>query len=249
MTLSAKYNMIYPPLVARIIAEESEKKDPTKAAKTRMHQLYGAYLQGNAHKKAAGLLEEPAEKILQLHASTKERLPHLQDFFAFVLKHAGESVTQILDLGCGFNPFSIPLMPRELTRNLAAYHAYDIDLRTRDLLNIFFGKIGLPPAAACADLAVETPSEAVDVAFMLKLVPVLEAQCKNRGFSLANALNTRFLVVSFPTKSLGGRDKGMEKNYAALFANACESGLLHNFTQTATAHIGNELVYILARCP
>ena len=245
MKLSTKYDMIYEPLIERIIAEESEKKDPIKSAKTRMHQLYGAYLHGNSHKKATVLLEEMnTAEILSLHASTRERLLCINELYHFIAEYTG-AVKSILDLGCGFNPFAVSLMPDSLVKNLEVYHTYDIDLRTRDLLNCFFEMKGLPAAAKCADLAAETPGELVDLAFMLKLIPVLEAQCAGRGFKLANALNTRFLVISYPVKSLGGREKGMEKNYAASFKKAEDAGLLNNFTLVASERIGSELIYVL----
>lgn len=264
MKISAKYNMLYPLLIERIIAEESKKKDPVKAAKTRMHQLYGAYFQGSVHKKAVEAIRQIdreevsiscrtghypfAVEILNLHASTRERMPYLPAFHAFIKEHIGdEKIRTILDLGCGFNPFAIPLMPIELTQNLETCHAYDIDLRLEDLLNSFFEKIGLPATAGCADLAVETPCCPADLTFMLKLIPVLEMQVKNRGFELANSLDTGFLVISYPIKSLGGRDKGMEKNYSASFENALKCGLLCNFTLIANKKIGNELVYLLRR--
>lgn len=244
--MSAKYDMLYPPLIERILAEEFGKKDPKKAAKTRLHQMFGAYLCGNAHKKAARLLKD-APTLLSLHASTKERLPHFENFYEFIATQVCVSggVKIISDLGCGFNPFALPLMPAVLTENLAEYHAWDIDIRTRDLLNVYFAEMLLPQSAKCADLAVETPCEASDVTFMLKLIPVLEAQIAGRGFALANAQNTQFLVVTYPTKSLGGREKGMEKNYAAAFENAYASGGLSNFRLIANEKIGNELVYVL----
>ncbi|MCL2197931.1 MAG: hypothetical protein FWB80_03310 [Defluviitaleaceae bacterium] len=257
----AKYDMLYPPLVERVFAENANKRDPIKAAKTQMHQMYGAYLQGKTHKKASELLDllganafgqknkcdttsgaSASSHIMELHASTKERLPFVKQFYGFIAKHTA-SVEMVLDLGCGFNPFALlhmMFLPK-------AYHAYDIDLRTKDLLNQFFKISGLPQTAKCADLAVETPTESVDLALMLKLVPVLEAQKLGRGYELANALNTRFLVISYPLKSLGRREKGMGKNYAASFRYACESGSLNNFSILESEKIGNELVYILLR--
>jgi 16S rRNA (guanine(1405)-N(7))-methyltransferase len=250
--MSGKYNMLYAPLVERIFAEESGKKDPVKAAKTRLHQLYGAYKQGHTHKKAHEALKtlgSPAfdqndylpkiTKILALHASTKERQPHLAEFYDFIFSHTNPPQS-VLDLGCGFNPFALHSMP---TESLKIYRAYDIDLRLKDLLNQFFALSDLPPAAECADLTTETPPHPADIAFMLKLLPVLEAQKAGRGFELANALNARFLVITYPLKSLGGREKGMEKTYSHAFESAAH--LLPNFRQVACEKIGNELVYIL----
>ena len=244
--ISSKYYMLYPPLVERILAEESKKKDPEKAAKTRLHQLFGAYVQGNAHKKAAAILKTgPApEKILALHASTKERLPTLTEFYSFIAAHTG-SPESITDLGCGFNPFSIPLMPVEFVKNLKKYNAYDIDMRTRDLLNGFFLTLGLPSSACCTDLAAETPQVEADITFMFKLLPVLDAQIPGRGYELAGELNTRFLVITYPLKSLGGREKGMERNYSEAFESAEAAGKFGIYKKTAHIRIGNELVYIL----
>ncbi|MCL1844649.1 MAG: hypothetical protein FWF77_01965 [Defluviitaleaceae bacterium] len=293
-----KYDMLYPPLVERISAEEERRvhmsasarsleagcdfyhKKTQKAAKTRLHQMFGAYLHGNAHKKASRILarqthsghrghvsasahslevgrsflcienKPDAEALLALHASTRERLPHIKNFYEFIAAHAGENKTSceiktISDLGCGFNPFALPLMPAEFTHSLEAYHAWDIDLRTRDLLSIFFAAQDLPQTAKCADLITDTPAISADVIFMLKLLPVLEAQSPGRGFALANAQNARFLIITYPTKSLGGREKGMEKNYSAAFENAVASGALSNFKPVASEKIGNELVYVL----
>ena len=254
MITGAKYNMLYPPLVERIIAEESRKgrKNYEKAVKTRLHQMFGAYVQGNAHKKASALLQELeagrdakeiATAIMALHASTKERLPHLEAFCEFVTRHTG-AVETIVDLGCGFNPFSIPYWAGY---KLKAYHAYDIDTRTKDQLNRFFAYLNLPPTADCADLAVESPTPKVDLAFMCKLVPVLESQVQGRGFALAKQQNAKFLVITYPLKSLGGREKGMSKNYTAQFEKAQTEGALGEYIPVECKAIGNELVYVLVR--
>jgi len=247
MITSAKYSMLHPPLVERIYNEEKDEKK----VKTRLHQMFGAYVQGNAHKKTAHLLNEleagrdakdVSAEILQLHASSKERSTFLQNFHDFIHSHVGE-VETILDLGCGFNPFSIPLLPYNITQ----YHAYDIDTRTKDLLNRFLQLLSLPQTADCADLAVETPTQNIDLVFMCKLVPVLEMQQPGRGFEIARQLNAKFLVITYPLKSLGGRSKGMGKNYAAQFENAHASGALGSYKPIAQQEIGNELVYILKK--
>lgn len=252
MITSSKYSMLYPALVERIYTEESRKagKNYEKAVKTRLHQMFGAYVQGNAHKKAVSLLQEleagkdakeVSGKVLTLHASTKERLPHLEAFCEFVTMHTGP-VESIMDLGCGFNPFSVPYWTEY---KLRAYYAYDIDMRTKDLLNRFFAYIKLPVFAACADLAIETPVEKVDLSLMCKLVPVLEAQAHGRGFELARQQNAKFLVITYPLKSLGGKEKGMGKNYAAQFDKALADGALGGYIPVEFMEIGSELVYVL----
>jgi len=105
----------------------------------------------------------------------------------------------------------------------------------------------MPQAAECADLTIETPASQADTAYLFKLIPVLEAQRKGRGYELAKSLNAKFLVITYPLKSLGGREKGMAKNYAAQLENALQTGQLGRFTREAQAVIGNELVCVLGR--
>ena len=244
-----KYCSLVPSLVERISHEERCAKNPDKALKTRLHQIYGAYIQPNSNKKASALIQQIAgqkptdeviAKLLMLHSSTSERLPYYREFYDFIFSHTG-AVSKILDLGCGFNPFSLlffPQLPSE-------YHAVDIDIHTKDLLNGFFDMLNLPKYATCEDLESVTPHVIVDLALMLKLFPVLEANNPGKAYSLANELNTAWLVVTFPTKSLGGKHKGMATNYRASFIDATNRNALSNFEIAAESKIGNELIYVL----
>ena len=279
--MTKKYAAVYPPLVERLLTEEGHRKghrkgpDRIKAVKTKLHQLYGAYTQDNAHKKAAAIirkLEEQgtdleqsdgaatAKSLLALHASTKERLPFYAEFYDFILQHTGP-VESVLDIGCGYNPFSIPLIQAASASNsqciaagqptgpavakLQAYYAYDIDTRVADLLNRFFAYMQLPQLARCADLAVHIPTEPADIALMCKLLPVLEAQSPGRGFRLARELNVRHLAITYPLKSLGGREKGMARHYSAAFEKALAEGELGKFAPVAQQQIGPEMLYLL----
>jgi 16S rRNA (guanine(1405)-N(7))-methyltransferase len=255
-----KYAHLHPPLADRIVAEEKNKSNPDKAAKTKLHQLYGAYLQPNAHKKVENILSEANEKeaipknflfaadgILRLHASTRERLPHYPDFYAFILNHI-DPPASLMDLGCGFNPFSLPyLLDRLPPNHLQIYRAYDIDTRQAESINRFFSLYGLPTAAECLDLAVEIPAPKADLALMLKLLPVLEAQSPANGFRLARSLNVKHLVISYPLKSLGGKEKGMARHYRHTFEAAYNAGELSPFVLRAESQIGTEWVCILKR--
>jgi len=273
--MTKKYTGVYPPLIERFFEEENQKTrntdrkqddktndkakiklkpnhtdkknnaDIAKVVKTKLHQAYGAYTQDNAHKKAAKLLDTledatTTKALLSLHASTKERLPHYQEFYEFILKHTGK-LESILDIGCGYNPFSLPLIPT----NIKTYYAYDIDTRVADLLNRFFTHQGLPPLARCEDLAVHIPKETADIALMCKLLPVLEAQTPGSGYKLARGLNVKYLLITYPLKSLGGREKGMIRNYTAAFESALADGQLGRFSLIAKQQIGAEMLYLL----
>ena len=55
------------------------------------------------------------------------------------------------------------------------------------------------------------------------------------------AVNARYLVISYPTRTLGGRDVGMMENYAAWMADHMPDNRIV-VDQFVT---GNELFYIL----
>jgi len=246
--MTKKYAGVYPPLIQRIQAEEEHKgsKHAPKAVKTKLHQLYGAYTQDNAHKKALALLSDMengidvTHQLLSLHASTKERLGHYHEFYDFILNHTGP-IESIMDIGCGYNPFSVNLIQAAIK----AYHAYDIDVRVADMLNRYFTILGLQPLAKCADLAVDFPEAQTDLALMCKLIPVLEAQAQGSGFRLARNLRVRYLLITYPLKSLGGREKGMAKHYATTFEKALTNGELGHLAPIAQKQIGRELLYLL----
>jgi len=252
--ISKKYATVHPPLVTRFMEEEEHKNPQSsiKAVKTKLHQAYGAYTQDNAHKKAKRLLDELAinpgnlptttKALLSLHASTKERLPHYTEFYDQILKHTGP-VESILDIGCGYNPFSIPLIPTKIK----AYHAYDIDTKTAELINHFLTHLNLPPQAKCTDLATQIPKETADLALMCKLLPVLEAQAQGSGYHLIRALDVRHLLLTYPLKSLSGREKGMTQHYTEAFSKAQAEGKLGNYHPIHQQQVGQEMLYFLAR--
>lgn len=252
---SRHYACLSPALVARIIGEEYPRyrrdKERVKAVKNRLHQLFGAFTGDRSHALAAAMLEEAAAggaeglreaalRILGLHASSTERLAELKAFHAFAFERApkGRALT-IADIGCGFHPFSIPWMPAPV----GVYHAIDVDTRTEGLLNRFFGLLGLPQTALTADILSEPFEEAVDIAFALKVLPVMEAQRKGSAQAVIDGLAARLVVVSYPIKSLGGHAKGMLSSYAAAFEGMRFAGR----AIAGKAVIGSELVYLLER--
>jgi 16S rRNA (guanine(1405)-N(7))-methyltransferase len=53
----------------------------------------------------------------------------------------------------------------------------------------------------------------VDVVFLFKVLPCLEQQEKGAGLRVLSSLSARYAIASFPTRSLGGFNKGMSENY------------------------------------
>lgn len=224
---SGKYADIDPGLVARIGAAELAKgrkfKDTVKAVRNKLHQVGGAY-QNVAPKYAIWLDELRAAEdadafrqacmaVMAAHASTKERLPILEDFYRQVFAVL-PPVNSVLDVACGLNPLALPWMPLD---EGVSYFACDMYADMVGFLNGFFA-LALPGGrTVVCDAVASLPRQAADVAFVLKAIPCLEQVDKDAGVRLLDGLNVRYAVISFPAKSLGGRSKGMVANYEAHF--------------------------------
>ncbi len=227
---SPKYCTIVRGLVERIARQEAAKgyeaKETVKAVKNKLHQVAGAYLvrppdyaswleelrQAAASSRREDLLSA-CRRMMRLHASTRERLPVLDEFFAQTL--AGlPPIRSVLDLACGLNPLAIPWMglPAE-----AEYIAVDIYSDMTDFLDMAMRSFPVRAAALSLDVVQSIPDRRVDLAFLLKSIPCLEQVEKAAGLRLLEATQASTLLVSFPAHSLGGRSKGMPANYESHF--------------------------------
>lgn len=217
---------------ARALERFPTRRAALDAAKRKLHQAFGAYLEGDGVERAGALLAgwPPAlagealrtrcEAILRCHASTAERLAGARDLYARIF--AGlPPPRRVADLACGLHPFAIPLMGLPPG---SAYEAVDLDERTPALLGEFFARAGIKGTARAADVLAPGFRSEADVVLLMKAATCLERQETGAVASLLSRLAAPVVVVSFPTRSLGGRDKGQSLNYRAawppLFAGA-----------------------------
>lgn len=229
---SSRYRNIAPALVERLAIEELPKArnpdDAVKRVKRRLHQAVGAFRGG---------LADDAE--LRAHASTRERLPHLETFYSRIWAITGVPAS-VLDLGCGLNPLALGWM--RLATD-ARYVAIDVDERLLGVVGSFLHQAGQPHDVRSADLLRDVPQDQVDVAFLLKLVTVLDRQDPEAATRLLRGLRARHAVVSFTTRSLGGRGKGMERtNRARMDRLIAAEGRV---SAVAEASVPGELVFVL----
>lgn len=223
-----KYRAISEGLVRRVAAQELANargwKDAVKATRGKLHQVGGAYQEGGIRYAAwiDGLERLPRDlqhpdardfcrRMMALHASTKERLPLLETFFAETLASSAP-LRSILDVACGLNPLALAWMP------VAAgieYHACDIYEDMVDFLNRFFAHFAVDGRAWVCDLTAEIPAQPAQVGMVLKTIPCLEQLDKRIGPRLLEGLQADTLLVTFPARSLGGRSKGMPEFYEA----------------------------------
>ena len=233
----AKYRHLDVGLVEKVAAAEMAKgrnfKESIKATRNKLHQVAGAYLPDRpdyaAWWKAISQASNEDERraayrqVMAHHASTRERLPFLDTFYSTILGDL-PPIHSILDLACGLNPLAAAWMP--LAEN-AHYYACDIYQDQIDFLNQVFQQDGQQGQAFICNLLAEVPSQAVDVALLLKTIPCLEQLDKHIGPRLLAQINAPIIIVSFPARSLGGHGKGMVQNYADHFAELVEGQPWH----------------------
>jgi len=225
----AKYREIAPELVRRIGAQELAKrrslKEVVKATKNKLHQVGGAYQESRLnYEKSLALLRETAastpahlratcHQLMQAHASTRERLPILDHFYQTIFAQL-PPIQTVLDLACGLNPLAYPWLPLPKETQFTAVDIY------RDMLDFiqgFFEIAGINGRTQQRDIIGHPPTEPYDLILLLKTLPCLEQVDKHAATHLLDALNGRFLLISYPAQSLGGRGKGMVENYTQQF--------------------------------
>jgi 16S rRNA (guanine(1405)-N(7))-methyltransferase len=224
---SRKYRVVDPGLIEAIVAEQMRRggaaRDVVKRSKRKLHQVFGAYLDRPMPfaEWLAALRAEPdaaaraalCRRFMMFHASTRERVAHLEAVYAAALGDLPMPV-RVLDLGCGLNPLGRPFMP------LAAETVLDFCDVHRPLID-FLGDalaiLGLPGAGCVCNLLDGAPPRAADVALLLKVLPCLEQLDETIAPRLIAGVRADVIVVSFPVASLGGRRKGMADHYAAHF--------------------------------
>jgi len=227
---ASKYRNISPDLVRSILSAELEKKrspkEAVKAARGKLHQVAAAYQekpipysewqlelsnlpQDLHHPEVLAFLT----RAMPAHSSTRERVGILSAFFSESLETLGE-IRSILDLACGLNPLAIPWMPLQAG---FTYTACDIYTDMIGFLNTFFNRFSIKGQAVLCDITREFPDVQADLTLVLKTIPCLEQIDKDAGKSLLGRITSPNILVSFPAHSLGGRSKGMVRNYERHF--------------------------------
>jgi 16S rRNA (guanine(1405)-N(7))-methyltransferase len=231
---SRKYATLTASALQRIAAWALQRHPTTRAAlqaaRSKLHQAYGAYLTpGNltAVERMVAALPMPAARdavveasraVLARHASSAERLGFLSDLYPRLLGPPLDlpHVRRILDLACGLHPLALPWMGLSPETE---YCAYDIDERLMRAVGQFLMKVGQTGRAEARDLMAwpVTPAlPAADVVLLLKTVPCFERQERGASLRLLQSLEAPCVIVSFPARSLGGREKGMREQYEEL---------------------------------
>jgi 16S rRNA (guanine(1405)-N(7))-methyltransferase len=249
---SKKYQHLSTATIDRIVsyvASRYPEKQIEEKSKQLLHQIWGAYYSSRPDfkkllNKITVSLEDSTNikdvllPILMIHQSSKERIPVLDSFYKKIFEITGIPKS-IIDHGCGLNPLTFPWMDLPPS---TSYQSFDIDSDEVQFLNHILPLIGAKNASAQLGDIFQSNFEYADIIFILKIIPLLEHQQKAITSELIQKQNCKFLVVSFPTKTIGGQNKGMQLNYSYNFENILKEAGLKTFHKL---DFSNELVYII----
>jgi len=250
-----KYQHIMLDLILYVGKQELGKRDSYKSALketlTRLHQVGGAYLNqkinysdwliqfSNLASPSDSEFKKTCLRMMQLHASTKERVPIIEYLFSESLSQIGP-IHSVLDLACGLNPLSIPWMP--LVED-CVFYACDIFTDMVDFVNGFINLSKLKGEAFCCNLAESIPAHKVQLALLLKTMPCLEQLDKRIIPQILEKINADHLLVSYPVYSISGKQKGMMSTYKNHFAQLIMDSKWHSQEFV----FKSELVYLLSK--
>jgi 16S rRNA (guanine(1405)-N(7))-methyltransferase len=212
---SAKYRHLDGGFVRRVAGEAadrfSDRNQALKFAKRKLHQAFGAYLAAPPAQAVSGCVEavlagsvelrDACRSAMRAHASTAERVDHLEPLYQRVAAWCGP-MTSVADLACGLNPLAIPWM--RLAPG-AAYWCCEIDHQLVAALARLGEIFPVAITSRTRDLVADPTGVKAQVALLLKSVTTLEQQRAGAANRLLQALDCEQVVLSLPRRSLSGR--------------------------------------------
>ncbi len=209
-----------PRLVNFIEKEKSKEfKKVIKLVRSKLHIIYGTFQKKDKKKfkKYFSVLEEALKNqkdiikahkdILSTSVSSKERLDFYEELYKSIFEITGKPES-ILDLGCGFNPFSYPFM----NINELNYYAYDINEEDCKFLNDYFNLIskytklkGKAEVLNLKDLSLIQKLPETDICFLFKALDPLEQKGHKFSEQLISLIKSKWIIVSFSTKTISGK--------------------------------------------
>ncbi|MFH1823441.1 MAG: methionine biosynthesis protein MetW [archaeon] len=201
-----------------------------KEARKKLREVYGMFWIKKRSKIKKLVEEKRLLELLKAHRSTAERL----DFYPLFLEMIPNN-SKILDLGCGFNPIAFFYFNKKIDLT-----ASDISQEDLELIKKINPKIKIMKLDLTKDYF--KIKEKYDIILLLKLLDVIEAQERNISEKIILHLlkHSKKLIVSFSTKSLGGR-----KTIRVIKRTWFEKLLKKNKINYSIKEFSNEIFYVL----
>lgn len=109
---------------------------------------------------------------------------------------------------------------------------------------MLFTSTNINGCAFANDALYKTPDVQVQNVFLFKIIPLLEQQQKGYSKILIDQLQSEFFTITFPTKSLSGKNVGMYQFYDEFMKNCFTE---NEFEYCLQKEYLNELLYIIRR--
>lgn len=253
---SRKYKHItIPPDTIRDLLQQAESRgipaaEIEKVVREKLHHVVAPYLGDPDYEKLktdlttlpvkmdSTILKDWCLAVLRTHASTRERIPILDEFYTRIFEFTGKP-RSILDLACGLNPFSIPWMKLESD---VRYDAFDLHQPRIDLINAFLAHTHQPGSGSHADILVQPPQQKADVAFFFKEAHRFDQRQSGINRTFFQAIPVKYLLVSLPTASLTGRRSMLDQDHRLIDQSI--SGLSWNVHEI---RFENEIVFCIEK--
>lgn len=189
--------------------------------------------------------DEIALLLLQSHQSSYERFAYYASVYEQLFEQLESLGLQnqfvLADFACGCNPFAYSFLPHKPRH----YVACDLSSQDMVVVNDYFNQASIPGEAFAFDLLSSEfqqwlSKKFFDVVFLFKALDSLEAVKRHASKSFLDSLPTKFLVVSFALRSIGGR-QSIAGSRRVWFERFCQKqGWFY-----LTVQIPNELFYVV----
>jgi 16S rRNA (guanine(1405)-N(7))-methyltransferase len=201
------------------IASGQTPREAEKTLRQKLHNIVAPYLGEPDFDKAYTDLEtvfstgDPEEikkvcgKLLSSHASSRERLEILDEFYPRLFCLTGKPGS-IFDLASGLNPLSLPWMDLDPD---VEYYAYDLNEPRIKLINRFFEQSSMKPLGFHQDILIHPPLGKADLAFLFKEAHRMEQRQRGCTRKLIEVTGVDWFLLSLPTSSLNGKHDLIER--------------------------------------
>ena len=236
-----------PEIDIKMAYEQFEKKQITddekiKLTKELLRKIFSAFVS----KKLLSPKNKDPEWILRKHISTKERMPFYKEIYKRIFREIKKA--SVIDLGAGINGFSYKFFKEEELE--IDYTAIESVGQLVELMNSYFKKNKLNGESVHLSLFESEKVKKIilkekkpRIIFLFKVIDALESLKRDYSKELIQNLSkiSDKIVVSFPTKSLGSRQKfKANRNWISEF-------IYENFIVSDDFELGGERYLIFNR--
>ena len=207
-------------------------KELISSVRKHLRVVYGVFIKQplfdfKKHLSSLSSYDDPfVDNILQFHQSTQERFStykqvYKEIFYYLEKKNLPEQYV-LGDFACGYNPFSYKFLPKKPSN----YFVSDLSSVDMGFVQEFFNRTNISGKATAFDLLSDEFSKFMastkfDVVFLFKALDSLETVKRHSSKRVFSELQSRFIVVSFPSVTIGG-NQTISSSKRWWFENFCE---------------------------